>query len=231
MTGQQFSGTTFLPAGVQGAAGLDVQTVMAVLGDLWEHKDDILRVTKAIPDLLGDAGEFMHLAGQGAQRASGFLTGEIREIAATAADVLGTSTAQLKNVLTVLDNIGTALSQVPFLDDLGAMITKGLDAIMGVADNVDAVGGRVRALGEKLGDVGSDIDRMGKSLVSGGQRLADFGGKPVQKLAPFAGLPPVKPQPVKVKPVKVVVSRQAAARRAALATPAPVSTPAKPAKK
>lgn len=220
MTSQPFSGNTFLPAAlagdIQGAAGLDADSVLGVLGDLWEHKDDLVRLVKTLPGLLGDAGEFMHHAGQGAQRASGFLTGEVREIASTAADVLGASTAQLSNVLTVLDSVGTALSQVPFLDDLGQMITKGLEAIRGVTDNVEAVSGRVRALGEKLGDVGSDLDRVGHSLVSGGQRLADFGGKPVQKIAPFAGLPPVKPKPMKVRPVKITVSRQAAARRAKL---------------
>ena len=173
-----------------------------------------VKVATKVPSLLGDAGEFMHHAGQGAQRASKFLTSDVREIAGTAAHALSTSTAQLQNVLTVLDNVGKALSQVPFLDDLGQMITHGLDAITGVADNVQEVASKVLALGNRLSDVGSDLDRVGHSLVGGGAMLADFGGKPVAQIAGFAGLPPIKTAKVVVRPVKKVpVKKPAVAKK------------------
>ncbi|MDO8391700.1 MAG: hypothetical protein Q7V57_14570 [Actinomycetota bacterium] len=196
------------------AGGLGMDDAADTLKVLWQHRDDIVRVATKLPALLGDAGEFMHNAGQGAQRASAFLTSDIREIASGAAHALSTSTAQLDNVLTVLDNVGKAIAQVPFLDDLGEMINDGLAAIRGVATNVEAVATHMLGLGERLGDVGSDLDRVGKSLVSSGLSLADFGGKPTPKLAPFVGLPPIKPTKVTVAKVKPATAKKAPAKKA-----------------
>lgn len=203
--------------------GFDLDEAMKTLRTVWDHRDDIVRVATKVPALLGDAGEFMHHAGQGAQRASQFLTGDVREIAGTAAHALSTSTAQLQNVLTVLENIGKALQQVPFLDDLGEMITNGIEAITGVTDNVQEVAGRVLALGNRLSDVGSDLDRVGHSLVGGGKMLADFGGKPVAQIAGFAGLPPIKSAKVTVRPVKKVPVKKPAVAKKAAATKAPAA--------
>lgn len=207
-----------------GKDGFDLDEAMKTLRTVWDHRDDIVRVATKVPALLGDAGEFMHHAGQGAQRASKFLTGDVREIAGTAAHALSTSTAQLQNVLTVLENIGKALQQVPFLDDLGEMITHGIEAITGVTDNVQEVAGRVLALGNRLSDVGSDLDRVGHSLVGGGAILADFGGKPVAQIAGFAGLPVIKPAKVVVRPVKKVpVKKPSALKKAAPAVKKPAA--------
>lgn len=207
-----------------GKGGFDLDEAMETLRTVWAHRDDIVRVATKVPALLGEAGEFMHHAGQGAQRASTFLTGDVREIAGTAAHALSTSTAQLQNVLTVLGSVGQALQQVPFLDDLGEMITEGLAAITGVADNVQEVAGKVLALGNRLSDVGSDLDRVGHSLVGGGAMLADFGGKPVAQIAGFAGLPPIKTAKVTVRQVKKVpVKKPAVAKKAAAAPKASVA--------
>ena len=211
----------FAGSGDSGSGGFDAGDMVEAMKALWSHRDDIIRVATKVPALLGDAGEFMHHAGQGAQRASQFLTSDVREIAGTAAHALSTSTAQLKNVLTVLDNVGNALKQVPFLDDLGAMITNGLDAITGVADNVEAVASRVLDLGNRLGDVGSDLDRVGHSLVGGGQMLADFGGKNVAKIAGFAGLPPIEVAAVKVDPIPAMKPAKRAPAKTAPAKKAP----------
>ena len=208
-------------AGLGAVGGLDTGDAMDALQALWQHRDDIIRVATRLPDLLGEAGEFMHHAGQGAHRASTFLTSDVREIAGTAAHALSTSTAQLDNVLTVLDTDGKALTQVPFLDDLGQMITQGLDAIRGVAENVETVAQRVLALGDRLGDVGSDLARVGQSLTSSGMKLADFGGKPVKPIASFAGLPPIKTAKVTVPKVKAPPKKAAPAKKAAAKKAAP----------
>jgi hypothetical protein len=200
-----------------GSPGFDMDDAMEALKGLWAHRDEIIRVATKLPALLGDAGEFMHHAGQGARRASTFLTDDVREISSTAAHALSTSTAQLANVLTVLDTVGDALKQVPFLDDLGEMISQGLDAIRGVSTNVEAVADRVLALGARLGDVGSDLDRMGHSLVSSGATFAEFAGKPVQQIAPFAGLPAIVPPKVTVakvtRPARKAAPQKAAPKR------------------
>lgn len=213
------------PGGPAPFAGLgaigDLGDTTDALKVIWKHRDDIVRVATKLPALLGEAGEMMHNAGEGAQRASAFLTADVREIAGTAAHALSTSTAQLSNVLTVLDNVGKALAQVPFLDDLGKMITDGLDAIRGVADNVETVAQRVLALGNRLGDVGSDLDRMGQYLTSSGQTFADFGGRQVKPIAGFAGLPPIRVAKVAVAKVKPVAAKKTAAKKAAPAAKKP----------
>lgn len=207
-------------AGLGAIGGLDTGDAMDAMQALWQHRDEIIRVATQLPDLLGEAGEFMHHAGQGAHRASAFLTSDVREIAGTAAHALSTSTAQLNNVFAVLDTVGKALTQVPFLDDLGQVITQGLDAIRGVADNVETVAQRVLALGDRLGDVGSDLARVGQSLTSSGQKLADFSGTKVKPIASFAGLPPIKPAKVTVAKVKAP-AKKAAPKQAAPKKPAP----------
>jgi hypothetical protein len=186
----------------QGASDVDLRKILSAIDALWDHKDELLRLATKLPPLLGDAGELMNHAGQGAQRASGFLTNEVRDITGTAAHVLAISTAQLGNVLDVLEGVGRALQKLPFIDDLGDMISDGIAAIRGVSDNVGDVGQKVRALGDRLGNVGSDLDRVGQSLVGGGTMLADFGGKSIRPIAGFAGLPPIATPAVKVKPVR-----------------------------
>ena len=78
------------------------------------------------------------------------------------------------------------------------------------------------ALGERLGDVGSDLARVGQFLTSGGQTFADFGGKKVAPIAGFAGLPAIRTAKVNVPKVKPVAAKKApAAKTAPAAKPAP----------
>lgn len=154
--------------------GLDVDRVTEVVDLVWDNKDDLLELLSKLPGLLSDAGEQMQAAGDGAQRASGFLSGDVQELTTRAADTLEDSQKQLEAVADALKGVGDILDKVPLMGDLGDTLGDGLKALAGVADNVEGVAGTIRGLGDRLGDVGGDLDGMGESLKGGGATLASL---------------------------------------------------------
>jgi len=153
---------------------LDVDRVKDVVEIVWDNKDDLLELISTLPGLLGEVGEHMQSAGDGAQRASGFLSGDVQDLTAKAADTLVDSQARLQAVAAALGGLGELLDEVPLIGDVGDVVSDGLKALAGVADDVESVAGQIRGLGERLGDVGGDLGGMGTSLKGGGATLAGF---------------------------------------------------------
>ena len=167
----------------------------------------------------------MQAAGEGAQRASAFLAGEVRDLATNAADLLEASKTQLRGVLKALEGVGNVLSNVPLIGDVGKSVRDGLKSLGDVANSLDSVGKKVRGLGDRLSDVGGDLDAMGQSLVGGGASLLSFSGAKPRKagkpgnskatkrasVATFAA----SSGPTKKKAAKSATKRKASARKPA----------------
>jgi ABC-type transporter Mla subunit MlaD len=165
---------------------LDVDRVRDVVDLVWDNKDELLALVSTLPGLLGDVGEHMQSAGDGAARAGAFLKDDVQELTTKAADTLIDSQARLEAIGKALDGLGDLLDKVPLLGDAGDVLSDGLNALSGVVDDVDEVARQVRALGDRLGDVGGDLDGMGSSLQGGGAALAGFsvggaGAKPATR--------------------------------------------------
>ncbi len=156
--------------------GVDVKKLMGMVDAIWDHKDELAHIAQNLPQLLGETGGHMQAAGEGAQRASAFLSGEVRDLATNAADLLEASKTQLRGVLKALEGVGHILSNVPLIGDVGKSVSDGLKSLGDVANSLDSVGKKVRGLGDRLSDVGGDLDSMGRSLVGGGASLLSFGG-------------------------------------------------------
>ena len=154
--------------------GADIKKIVSMVDAIWEHKDQLAHIAQNLPSLLGETGGHMQAAGEGAQRASAFLSGEVRDLANNAADLLEASKAQLRGVLKALEGVGHVLSNVPLIGDVGKSVGDGLKSLGDVANSLDSVGQKVRGLGDRLSDVGGDLDGMGKSLVGGGASLLGF---------------------------------------------------------
>jgi hypothetical protein len=191
----------------------------AMVDSIWEHREELARMAQDLPRLLQEAGAHMREAGEGAQRASVFLSGDVREFAGHAADVLEESKYQLRAVLQALEGAGRMLRNLPIVGDMGKAMGESLGAIGEVADNLDLVGRKVRGLGDRLGDVGVDLDLMGTSLLGGGSTLAGYGAVPAKK-APAKKAPakkaPAKKAPAKKAPAKKAPAKKAPAKEAAV---------------
>jgi hypothetical protein len=207
--------------------GADDQAKLnAVVDTIWEHRDELARMAQDLPALLQEAGTHMHEAGQGARRASAALGDDVRELTAHAADMLEASKHQLKAVLQALEGAGKVLRNLPLIGDMGKMMGESLGAIGDVADNLDAVGGKVRNLGDRLANVGADLDVMGTSLLSGGSRLTSYGAPaaatmkkatPARKAAKKAVAAPVKKAAKKAAPSAKRPVAKAPAKKASAA--------------
>lgn len=201
--------------------GGDEEKLAAVVEAIWEHREELARMATDLPALLQDAGLHMQEAGQGAQRASAALGGDIRELTGHAADMLKASKHQLRAVLQALEGAGRMLRNLPLIGEMGKMMGESLGAIGDVADNLEEVGQKVRGLGDRLASVGSDLDLMGGSLMGGGQRLASYGAPaPVKKA-------PVKKAPAKKTPAKKAPAKGSAVRKAPVKKAPAKKAPAK----
>ena len=192
----------------------DEEKLAAVVDAIWEHREELARMATDLPALLQDAGLHMREAGEGAQRASAALGGDIRELTGHAADMLEASKHQLRAVLQALEGAGRMLRNLPLIGEMGKMMGESLGAIGDVADNLDGVGQRVRGLGDRLASVGTDLDQMGGSLLGGGHRLASYGSPFPTKQVP-AKKTPAKKTPAKKTPAKGSAVRKPPAKRAA----------------
>ena len=211
-----------------GSAGVTADARMAELLDaVWEHRVELQRLALDLPVLLADTGRHLQVAGLGAQRASAGLAGEVKELAAHAADMLAASKDQLRTVLAALEGTGAVLRNVPFIGgELGNTVAGGLSAINEVADHLEVAGDKVRTLGERLAQVGADLDDMGGSMLESATALGLFGGLDLKVPAPGAHRTPAKKAPAKKASAKKAASKKAPAKKAA-STPSGARTPAK----
>ena len=204
----------------------DLKKVMSMVDAIWDHKDELAHIAQNLPQLLGETGGHMQAAGEGAQRASAFLAGEVRDLATNAADLLEASKTQLRGVLKALEGVGNVLSNVPLIGDVGKSVRDGLKSLGDVANSLDSVGKKVRGLGDRLSDVGGDLDSMGQSLVGGGASLLSFSGAKPRKAGKPGNSKATKSRasvptfaassrPTKKKAAKSATKRKASARKPA----------------
>jgi hypothetical protein len=205
----------------------DEAKVTAMVESIWEHRDELARMAEDLPRLLQEAGLHMREAGEGAQRASVYLAGDVREFAGHAADVLEESKHQLKAVLQALEGAGRMLRNLPLIGDMGKMMGESLGAIGDVADNLDLVGRKVRSLGDRLADVGVDLDAMGASLLGGGSSLSQYGAPPDTKPAspPKKASATKKPAAKKTPAKKTAPAKKTPAKKAATSSTRRTRTP------
>jgi hypothetical protein len=229
------STTTSARASTGRGTAAEQAKVTAVVDAIWEHREELARMAKDLPALLQEAGTHMRDAGHGARRASAALGDDVRELTAHAADMLEASKHQLKAVLQALEGAGKVLRNLPLIGDMGKMMGESLGAIGDVADNLDAVGSKVRGLGDRLANVGTDLDVMGKSLLGGGARLTSYGAPatsarakaaPAKQAAKKAVAAPAKAATKKAAPAAKKAAP--ATRVSAVAKPAPASAKTAP---
>jgi uncharacterized protein with GYD domain len=133
--------------------------------------------------LLGDAGEQMHTAGDGAAQAAGLLTGDVQSLTNTAANTIESSQQQLATVASVLGELGKALARVPLVNGITDPVARGLTAVGEVSDDLAIVAVQIRSIGVSLDGVGEGLDVMGTSLKGSGVALAALSGRDVSAAA------------------------------------------------
>lgn len=181
---------------------IDIAKLREVVDLVWNNRNELIELITRLPDLLGDAGESMHLAGQGAQQASSLLSGEVHTLTIDAADTLDALTGPLTQVADVLNELGAILDRVPLLGNITSPVTRGMRALGEVSAGIDNVSVQIRGLGDKLGDVGTGLDAMGGSLKGGGAALATLSGRRFTKSVPV-------PKPATARPARKTAAAKA----------------------
>jgi ABC-type transporter Mla subunit MlaD len=151
---------------------IDIRNVSKVVDLVSDNKDELVQILTRLPSLLGDAGEQMQAAGENAQRASGFLADDVQALTTNVADALDACHAQLGRIASVLGDLGRMLDRVPLIGDVADPVSQGLQAVAGVAGNLDEIAAQVHGIGGSLGQVGEGLGAMSGSLHGGGVALA-----------------------------------------------------------
>ncbi len=207
-----------------GLPDVDVRKLRAVVELVWEHRDEIVRLATDLPGLLGEAGEQMQVAGDGAQQAGQLLAGDLRQLTASAADTLSATQGQVATVATVLGEIGKAIDRVPLVGNVAKPVSQGLRAIRDVSDDLDSIADQLRGISAGLDRVGAGLDVMGSSLATSGAALTAVSGqaRPLAEAAATTvdtarGVAPTAKAPSRKKPAakKAATKKPATAKKAA----------------
>ena len=159
--------------------GADVERLRVVIEVVWENKDLLIK----LPSVLGDAGEQMQAAGAGAREVGGFLSGDVHELTAQAAETLEACRKPLAQVGEVLNELGAVLDRLPLVGGVAEPATRGLGAIGEVATNIERVSVQLRGLSVSMQGAGAGLDAMGASLQGGGMALATVSGRTITQAA------------------------------------------------
>jgi hypothetical protein len=201
---------------------IDVRQLTKVVQLVWTNRDELVDLVTRLPTLLGDAGEQMQAAGEGAVTAGRFLTDDVPAFTSSAADALDACHAQLERVAGLLGELGRLLGSLPLIGDVASPVTDGLDAVSKVAGNLDEVALQLRGLGGTLASVGQGLGTMGGSLHGGGVALATLSGRPRATKAPAlrALAAPTKKPSTKKPAAKKPAAKKPAAKKPAAKKPA-----------
>lgn len=159
--------------------GIDVERLRIVVEVVWENRDFLIK----LPVVLGDAGEQMQAAGAGAREVGGFMSGEVHDLTAQAADTLEACRKPLAQVGEVLDELGAVLDRLPLVGNVAEPATRGLGALSEVAINIERVSVQLRGLSVSMQGAGAGLDAMGVSLQGGGAALATVSGRTITQAA------------------------------------------------
>lgn len=159
--------------------GVDPERLRVVIEVVWENKDLLIR----LPTVLGDAGEQMQAAGAGAREVGVFLSGDVHDLTAQAADTLESLRKPLDQVGEVLNELGTVLERLPVVGNVAEPATRGLRALTEVAANIERVSVQLRGLSVSMQGAGAGLDAMGVSLQGGGVALATVSGRTISHAA------------------------------------------------
>ena len=171
--------------------GVDPERLRIVIEVVWENKDLLVR----LPTVLGDAGEQMQAAGAGAREVGGFLSGEVHELTAQAADTLEACRKPIAQVGEVLDELGGILDRLPIVGNVAEPATRGLGALTEVAVNIERVAVQLRGLSASMQGAGLGLDAMGASLQGGGVALTTVSGRTIVQAAAARRQEPTEERP------------------------------------
>ncbi|MEM8934594.1 MAG: hypothetical protein AAGE94_25595, partial [Acidobacteriota bacterium] len=184
-----------------------------VLDFVRDHGDDLLDLLKKVPDILGQAGDGLTLAGSSAVQAGGWLVDEkggVAKFAEIAADAIEACLEQLGKAVDLLADLGDEIDGISipsfepkFSDVMGFSVVTGLDIgemsltdqaagkirsgseqLDGIAGNLAGASDALRALGGKVADAGGELESVGLQLHDSGQTLTTVTGSGKKKKPP-----------------------------------------------
>lgn len=184
---------------VQGFAAADMEKVLGALGDMWEHrdqvvdliqwfgryKDRVVSMVKDLPDLIATAGGGMGTAGDSAQKAAAFLVGggdgiSAKELTEIAAKALATCREELGNVRDLIAHLGDEIDdlriptvEAKFAEIGGIRVIKGID--IGESKLTDQAADRLRQGAERLTSISDALDTVSGHLSTLGGKVTEAG--------------------------------------------------------
>ena len=200
------------------------------MGQLWGTQTDVLKMLTHLPELLGDAGQQMHDAGVGADVAADLLTGDLLDLATSAADLLSTVHRQTALFAGIMGDLGDRIGRVPLMGDIASPLTQGLQAIREVSNSLDRVSHQVRDIGTGLSAVGEGLGAMAASMKGSGIALAAVSGHLIQKRT-IATTAAAAATNTAAKAARATTRRPAAGEPPTPAATAPAKKATSPAKK
>jgi hypothetical protein len=103
---------------------------------VWDHREELIDLTQRLPELLGQVGESLAVAGDGAVRASGLLTGEdgdsVGGLTGAAADALDRCLDQIDTAAELMAGVADQVDDVPMLDGVGGSLAEGAKGLAGI---------------------------------------------------------------------------------------------------
>lgn len=184
---------------VQAFAGADMEKVLGALGDMWEHRDQVIELiqwfgrykdrvvsmVKDLPDLVATAGGGMGTAGDSAQKAATFLVGDgdgisAKELTEIASRALSTCREELSNVRELIAHLGDEIDdlriptvEAKFAEIGGIRVIKGID--IGESKLTDQAAERLRQGADRLGSISDALDTVSGHLSTLGGKVTDAG--------------------------------------------------------
>jgi hypothetical protein len=187
--------------------------LVGVLDFVKDHGDDLLDLLKKVPEILGQAGDGLTLAGTSAVQAGGWLVDEkggVAKFAETAADAIEACLEQLGRAVELLGDLGDEIDGISipsfeptYTEVMGFNVVTGLDIgemsltdqaagkirdggeqLDGIASHLAGASDALRALGGKVADAGGELESVGLQLHDSGQTLTTVTGSAKRKKPP-----------------------------------------------
>lgn len=189
----------FAASNPQAFAGADMEKVLGALGDMWEHrdqlvdlvqwfgryKDRVISMVKDLPDLVATAGGGMGTAGDSAQKAAAFLVGEgdgisAKELTEIAANALAKCREELGNVRDLIAHLGDEIDdlriptvEAKFAELGGIRVIKGID--IGESKLTDQAADRLRQGADRIGSISDALETVSGHLSTLGGKVTEAG--------------------------------------------------------
>ncbi|RUA17674.1 MAG: hypothetical protein DSY55_01780 [Clostridia bacterium] len=162
-----------------------------------ENREQVTHFVEHLPDILDNAGESIVAAGEGAVRASTWLTGSdpnddalsAYELTAMAAMALERCNLQLENVAAMLQTLGHQVDDIHipaieprYTEVMGFHVVTGIHITESAladnaADHFTASADRLSDIGDDFSNAAGQLRRLGSSLTQAGDKLTTVGSQ------------------------------------------------------